>query len=154
MSPSNQAVAMYRPNFMARMVNAFIAIFLKLGVKFGSTALLTVKGRKTGVPHTNPVAVMQYEGQRYLIAAYGAVNWVRNLRSSREATLFHDGRSEVIVASEISPREAALVLKRSLASYPSFTRSYFQAKPDSPIEIFQADAARHPVFKISDSSSK
>ncbi|MFI5420727.1 MAG: nitroreductase family deazaflavin-dependent oxidoreductase [Nitrososphaerales archaeon] len=154
MPQSKQVVATYRANFTARMVNAFVSFFLKVGVKFGSTALLTVKGRKTGVPHTNPVLVVQYDEQRYLIAAYGTVNWVRNLRVSREATLFHDKHSEVIAASEISPQEAGPILKLGLASYPSITRSYFQAKVDSPIEEFQADATRHPVFKISDSRSK
>ncbi|HKW05421.1 MAG TPA: nitroreductase family deazaflavin-dependent oxidoreductase [Nitrososphaerales archaeon] len=138
----------YRVNFTARAANAFVSFFLRLGLKFGSTALLTVKGRKTGIPRTNPVQIVYYERRRYLVAAYGQVNWVRNLRASHEAKLFHDRQSEVISVIEISPPEAAPILKHSLSSYPSYTRSYFQAKPDSAIELFYKDVMHHPVFEI------
>jgi deazaflavin-dependent oxidoreductase (nitroreductase family) len=153
MSEKKQVVAKrFKMNFAARMVNGFISFLLRMGFKVksavGYSALLTVKGRKTGVAHTNPVQIVEYHGRRYLIAAYGEVNWVRNLRTSHEASIFHDGKSEVVSASEINPLEAAPILKYSLSSHPAYTRSYFQAKSDSPIELFQEDAIHHPVFEV------
>lgn len=148
MSVKKRVTAEYKVNFAARMVNAFIIFLTKLGLKLGSVALLTVKGRKTGALRTNPVQIVHYNGRRYMVAAYGAVNWVRNIRASREAKLFHNRQSEVVSVIEISPIEAAPILKYSLSSYPAYTRSYFKADPNSPVESFQEDANNHPVFEI------
>lgn len=148
MSVKKQVIARYKVNLKARMANALISFLLKLGVRVGSTALLTVKGRKTGVPRTNPVLIVGYDGHRYLVSAYGEVSWVRNIRASQNAKLFYNRKTEVISVAEISPLEAAPVLKYILKFYPSTVRSYFSAEPNSSIELFQEDALRHPVFEI------
>ena len=69
------------PGFV-RVGNAVVMTLTRLGVPLGAMALLTVRGRKSGQPRTTPVAVIEQDGDRYLIAAYGIVDWVRNLRAS------------------------------------------------------------------------
>jgi hypothetical protein len=59
---------------------------------------------------------VEQQGQHYLVAAFGVVGWVHNLRAAGEATLTRSRRSETIKAIELEPKEAAPVLKACLAS--------------------------------------
>src|SRR3989442_11525224 len=81
----------YRVNAFVRISNAMTTFLLRMGVKMGSMTLLTVRGRKSGQPHTNPVTLVELDGDRLLIAPFGTVNWVRNLRAAGEATLWRGG---------------------------------------------------------------
>lgn len=148
MSGNKQIVARYRMNYKGRMANMVVSLLLRLGLKVGSVTLLTVKGRKTGLARTNPVAIWDYDGHKYLVSAHGDVNWVQNLRASQEASFLRGRHSEAKSVIEINPIEAAPILKKILPSNPSFSRSYLHVKSDSPLEIFQAVAINHPVFEI------
>ncbi len=55
---------------------------LRRGMPMGPNAMLTVRGRKTGEPRTAAVAVLEVDGRRWILGAYGEVNWVRNLRAA------------------------------------------------------------------------
>ena len=70
----------YRVNAFVRISNAMTTFLLRMGVKMGSMTLLTVRGRKSGKIRTNPVTLIELDGYRLLIAPFGTVNWVRNLR--------------------------------------------------------------------------
>jgi deazaflavin-dependent oxidoreductase (nitroreductase family) len=142
------ANALHR-TFVDRLNDAFIATLLRLGVKIGTASLLTVRGRKSGQPHTVPVLVVEQDGQRWLVAPYGVGQWVRNIRVAGTATLTHGRRSEAIVVTELPTREAAPVLKQYLAlQRAADIRRYFDATKDSPLKDFEREAARHPVFSI------
>jgi deazaflavin-dependent oxidoreductase (nitroreductase family) len=141
-------VALHR-TFVDRLNDALITTLLRAGVKLGTASLLTVRGRKTGRPHTGPVLLVEQEGQRWLVAPYGVVQWVRNIRVAGRATLTRARRSEAISVTELSVGEAAPILKRYLAvQRAADVRSSFDATKDSPIEAFEREAARHPVFTI------
>ncbi len=135
------------------MFNPVVRGLLHLGVPMGPMTLLTVRGRKTGQPRTTAVAIVEHDGKRYLGAAFGVTSWVRNLRATREGTLKHGRRSEAITVVELAPREAAPILKESLASARSFLRRYFDATPDSPVEDFEREALRHPIFQVNKSDA-
>jgi deazaflavin-dependent oxidoreductase (nitroreductase family) len=139
----------FHRTFIDRLNDAFIATLLRLGIKIGAASLLTVRGRKSGQPHTVPVLVVEQDGQRWLVAPYGVVQWVRNIRAAGTATLTHGRRSETIAVNELSAQEAAPVLKQYLAlQRAADIQKYFDATKDSPIEDFEREAARHPVFSI------
>jgi len=53
---------------------------LKVGSLLGPNALITVRGRKSGLPRTTPVALVEIDGRRWVIGTFGETNWVRNLR--------------------------------------------------------------------------
>ena len=139
----------YKLTFGRRLVNAFISALLRLGVKLPGTYLLSVAGRKSGKIHTTPVTLVEQSGQRWLIAPYGEVNWVRNARAAGRVTLRRGRQSETVTIVELGPQESAPVLKEYLKRVP-IVRPYFDATPDSPLEAFVAEAARHPVFRISE----
>jgi deazaflavin-dependent oxidoreductase (nitroreductase family) len=135
--------------FVDRLNDGFIATLLRLGVKIGTASLLTVRGRKSGQPHTVPVLVMEQDGQRWLVAPYGVVQWVRNIRAAGTAMLTHGRHSETIAVTELSAWEAAPVLKQYLAlQRAADIQKNFDATKDSPVEAFEREAARHPVFSI------
>ncbi len=109
--------------------------------------LLTVRGRKTGKEYSAPVTLIERSGKRYLVAPYGEMNWVRNARAAGRVTLARGKRSETLSIAQVSPEESAPVLKEYLAVEP-ITGPYFDARLDSPLEAFVAEAPRHPVFLL------
>jgi deazaflavin-dependent oxidoreductase (nitroreductase family) len=138
----------YHVNFADRIGAALITTLLRAGVNIGTTSLLTVRGRKSGQPHTVLVTLVEQDGQRWLVAPYGVVQWVRNIRAAGTATLTRGRRSETISVTELEAKEAAPVLKRYLLQVSAGVRSYFDATKDSPLEAFEYEAPGHPVFQI------
>ncbi len=137
----------YHVNFATHMRDTLFMALLHAGVNMGTTSLLTVRGRKSGQPHTVPVIPVEQDGHHFLVAPYGVVQWVRNLRAAGTATLTHGRHSEVISVTELPAQEAAPVLKQYLSKVAA-VRSYFDATLDSPLETFEREASRHPVFQI------
>ena len=131
-----------------RIGDALFMALLRAGVKIGTMWLLTVRGRKSGQPHTVPVLLVEQDGERWLVAPYGVVQWVRNIRAAGTATLTRGRRSETISVTELEAKEAAPVLKQYLLHVSGGVRSYFDSTKNSPLEDFEREAARHPVFKI------
>src|SRR5215469_5862600 len=139
----------YYRNFADRMGDALTTTLLRAGFKIGTTSLLTVRGRKSGQPHTVPVLLVEQDGERWLVAPYGVVQWVRNIRAAGTATLTRGRRSEAISVTELEAKEAAPVLKQYLLlPVAAGVRSYFDATKDSPLEAFEREATRHPVFQV------
>ena len=134
-------------NFADRIGDALFMALLHTGIKIGTMSLLTVRGRKSGQPHTVPVVLVEQDGQRWLVAPYGVVQWVRNIRAVGTATLTRGRRSEAISVTELPAQEAAPILKQYLLKATA-ARPYFDATKDSPLEAFEREAAHHPVFQI------
>ena len=139
--------AQFRHGLARRAANALLSVLLRLGLGPARTYLLTVAGRRSGAPRTTPVTLVEEGGRRWLVAPYGEVAWVRNLRAAGEATLSRGGRTEAIAIREVNAEEAAPVLKLYVTRVP-ITRPYFDAKPESDLSAFRAEAPRHPVFAI------
>jgi hypothetical protein len=92
--------------------------------------------------------MVEFEGQRYVQSPFGNVNWVRNLRAAGTATLSWGRRHETVVATELSPEEAAPVIKSILAHAPKMIQAYFDVTAASPLEDVIRDAPNHAVFAI------
>lgn len=137
----------YRLSWWRKLANLLIGALLRLGVPLGSTYLLTVPGRRSRRPHTTPVTLVEDAGQRWLVAPYGTVSWVRNARAAGAVTLGRGRHSETVRVAEVGPGEAAPILKLYVSRVP-ITQPFFDAGPDAPLEAFVAEAARHPVFRI------
>jgi len=79
-----------------RVASNTISTLVRLGVPVGPSVLLSVRGRKSGKNYTVPIALVENNGTRFLVAAFGEVNWVRNLRAAGEARLTRRRRTETI----------------------------------------------------------
>src|ERR687884_634492 len=100
-----------RPGSAARVptsVSLFNPIFkflLAAGVPLGPNGLITIRGRKSGLPRTTPVAIIQVSGRRWVWAPWGEVHWVRNLRAAGRATITVRRRSQEVRATELDEAE-------------------------------------------------
>lgn len=137
----------FQVNFATRMRDSLLMTLQRAGVRMGTMSLLTVRGRKSGQPHTVPVILVEQDGHRFLVAPYGVVQWVRNLRAAGKATLTRGRLSEAISVTELPAGEAAPILKQYLLNVAT-VRPYFDVTRDSPLEAFELEASRHPVFRI------
>jgi len=137
----------YHVNVATRMRDALFMTLLHAGVTMGTTSLLTVRGRQSGQPHTVPVIPVEQDGYRFLVAPYGVVQWVRTVRAAGTATLTRGRHSEEITVTELPAQQAAPVLKQYLSQVAT-VQPYFDATRDAPLEAFEREVPRHPVFQI------
>lgn len=138
----------YKVTPVQRLVNRFFQMLLGLGLGPKGSYILTVPGRKSGKFYSIPVTLVEKGDQRWLVAPYGEVNWVRNARAAGwQVTLARGGHSETVSITELGLEERAPVLQKYLTDIP-FVRPYFDVRPDSPLDEFVAEAPRHPVFLI------
>jgi deazaflavin-dependent oxidoreductase (nitroreductase family) len=141
------------PRFVP-VVTPLIKGFLRLGIPMGPNILLTTRGRKTGKSRTTPVALMKLNERKFLLATFGEVNWVRNLRTSGEAQIGKGGRRETFRVNELSPETAAPLFKEILTPYlnsrmmRSFLSTGYNLGPKSSDEDFMREALRHPMFEL------
>ncbi len=152
----------YRVTAYVRFSNAINATLVRLGIPMGSTSLLTVRGRKSGKPIQTPVSIFVQDQQRSLIAPYGVVNWVRNLRAAGgEATLTREWHTEKIHALELEPESAAPIFRGAVRTGPPgipamfvrkyirFTLSrYLNVGVNASLEDFEREVLTHPVFLV------
>lgn len=130
-----------------RAVNVVVAGLLRVGIGGKSTYLLTTTGRRTGQKRTTPVILIETGADRWLVAPYGEVAWVRNVRARPEVSLCRGKRIEALQAQEVSPEAAGPILQRYVRG-ARVTAPFFDAKRDDPVEQFVEEASRHPVFKL------
>lgn len=99
-----------------KYANKIVSFFLRLGLPMGRQALLTVPGRKTGLPRTTPVALNPSGNGWLLVSVWGWVDWVKNLRASEDAVVTIRGRSIPVASRQLPDGQAALVLRDLLAT--------------------------------------
>src|SRR6478735_8110552 len=98
-------------SLFSRVLEALMAA----GVPLGPNALITIRGRTSGLPRSTPVAIIEVSGRRFVWAPWGDVHWVRNLRAAGEATITVRGRKETVRAAELDPAERVAFFRDTLA---------------------------------------
>ncbi|HZU16883.1 MAG TPA: nitroreductase family deazaflavin-dependent oxidoreductase [Candidatus Dormibacteraeota bacterium] len=135
--------------FTVNVFNRLVAVLTRLGVSVWGSRLLAVRGRKTGQWRTTPVNLLEYQGQRYLVAPRGDTHWVRNLRSSGEGRLSLGRRSETFRATELPDSDKTDLLRAYLRRWKFEVGTFFGGvEPNAPEQDLQRIAPEHPVFKV------
>ncbi len=138
----------YRYTIRRRIENAIMGALVRRGVGLPPDfRLLTVRGRRSGKGHTNPVLTISEDGHRWLVAPYGEVQWVLNVRRNPRARLSRSRSSEEVVLSELEPKDAIPTLRAYITKAP-VVRPYFDVTPSSGDAEYLAEASKHPVFAI------
>lgn len=137
----------YSLGSLGRLFNGLMKGLVRLGIGPQCTYVLSIPGRKTRKLHSIPVTLVEEGAQRWLVAPYGVVDWVRNARAAGKVGLRRGKYSEIVPVTELEPEAAAPVLKMYVERVPH-PRPYFDNPPEAPAEAFVAEAGRHPVFVL------
>lgn len=155
---------------LLRLLNPLVERLISRGLPTGApNVLLTVRGRRSGRPRTVPVGMVEVDGRRFVQSTYGETGWVRNLRTSGEATITEGDRRTRVRAVELTPGEGGVVLRQALAGYrrsrllralvgphyrpPIGVLTRLRLRVDDTLEEYTADARRHPLFELRPAAS-
>lgn len=110
------------PSFVRLFLNPIVRRLVATRLPMGPNVLISVPGRKTGVLHSTPVALIETSGRRWVIGAFGETEWVRNLRAAGRATITGGRESDQVTAVELPPAEAVDFFRDVLRPYVRRTR--------------------------------
>ena len=121
----------------------------------GFNALLTVAGRKTGLPRTTPVTIVGTGRRQWVMAPFGEGDWVRNLRAAGRATITARRRARSVTAVELTPTERVAfyrdVLKPLVRRYGPLAEWIVRHVDKVDLEDPVRAAAGRPVFELQSS---
>ena len=132
--------------------NPIACRLLAAGVPMGPNGLITVRGRRSGLPRTTPITIVETSGRRWVLAPFGEVSWVLNLRAAGRATITQRRRQEVVVATELAPAEVVVFFRDVLAPLVRrygwlamwIVRTIDKIDIDDPVEA----ANGRPIFEL------
>jgi deazaflavin-dependent oxidoreductase (nitroreductase family) len=126
-----------KPPFMQRHVGNRMSVLFRPSL----LSKLSVRGRRSGRWHTTPVAVLDHDGERYLVSYRGASDWARNLEASHTGRLARRGNVEEIEVADVPVSERGEVLDVYRDRYGTMPTvgSVLDALPEP---------ADHPTFRI------
>ena len=137
-----------------RGINLFNAIakpLLAAGVPMAFNGLITVPGRKTGIPRTTALAIVNVDGRRWVWSPWGEVNWVQNLRAAGRATVTFRRQEGAVSAVELDPeqrvaffRDTLTPIARRMRGGMWFIRAFDGVDLRDPV----AAATNRPVFEL------
>ena len=140
------------PRWVFSFFNPIVKFLLVAGVPLGFNGLITIRGRKSGLPRTTPLAIIEVSGRRWIWAPGGEeVQWVRNLRAAGRATITVRRWKEEVSATELDPaqrvgffRDILGPLARGVPFGVWFIRIADGVNLDDPVEA----AEGRPVFEL------
>ena len=139
-----------RPGRTDRMLNSVMNGLARIGVSVLGSRELAVRGRSTGEWRTVPVNLLTVDGERYLVAARGHTQWVRNLRAAGSGELRRGGRAEAFTAVEVADADKPVLLRAYLARWAWEVGRFFEGvDANSSDERLREIAPGFPVFRIS-----
>ena len=66
-----------------RPANRLVRLLTRLGLRLGTIHVLTVPGRRSGVPRSTPVSPLTVDGKRYVVAGMEEADWVKKCAGGR-----------------------------------------------------------------------
>ncbi|HET7533799.1 MAG TPA: nitroreductase family deazaflavin-dependent oxidoreductase [Nocardioidaceae bacterium] len=133
------------PRYLKQIVALDKAIHRVSRGRFGLLAIaglpqvmLTVRGRKSGIPRSTPLLCTPYDGS-FLVAGsnWGAPKlpvWVLNLRADPDAEVLHKGRSLPVHAREVTGEERDRLWQVMVRTWPNYER--YAERTDRVIPVF------------------
>lgn len=119
------------------------------GLSLLGSRVLYVRGRKSGELRSNPVNLLTYEGEQYLVAPRGTTQWVRNLRVAGEGELRVGRRVERFRPIELGDDDKPALLREYLKRWKWEVGMFFDGVDASaPDEKLREIAPGYPVFRI------
>ncbi len=136
----------YELTFRRRIGNRAAAMMAKRDK--GPAWELTTTGRTSGEKRRVMITPVTVDGTDYLVAPYGAVSWVLNLRDKDRATLKRGKATRRVKATEVEGEEVGRALAKYYKENQKYVAEYFDLASNPTIVDFTRVASEHPVFRI------
>jgi hypothetical protein len=144
--PSNR-----RPPAWLKLANKLNVPMLRRGFGPAAQQLLSVPGRKTGLLRTNPVATVEVDGNRYLVAGWESSDWVKNVRFAGSGFLGRGKHPEKVRLTEVPVAERPPIL-RAFARHVRGGRAFLSVAANASDEDLEMASPNHPIFRIENHS--
>jgi deazaflavin-dependent oxidoreductase (nitroreductase family) len=146
--PMNE-IRYIKPRKGENLLHGTVQWLTRRGVSLLGSRVLYVRGRKSGELRSNPVNLLTYEGEQYLVAPRGSTQWVRNLRVAGEGELRVGRRVERFEPIELGDDEKPALLREYLKRWKWEVGMFFDGVDASaPDEKLREIAPGYPVFRI------
>ena len=137
-----------RPYQLTKIINMGWALLHTLGIFPSRFVTLEVQGRKSEKTISFPLAMVEMNGERYLVSMLGEeANWVRNIKAVDGKARLRHGVSEQVVLEEVDIKQRAPILKAYLQIAPG-ARPHIPISKDASISEFEKIASKFPVFRL------
>ena len=138
----------WRPTRMGKIWNRAFAWISGLGLTPQILLTLQVKSRSNGRLYSTVLAVVGYEGKRYLVSMLGAGSeWVQDVRAAGGNAFIKRRRSRPVKLTELKTEERGPILK-AWCQVATSGRKHLPVPHDAPLPAFEAIAGDYPVFRI------
>ena len=135
--------------FTVNVFNRSVAFMSRRGLSIWGSRVLAVRGRKSGEWRTTPVNLLTVDGQQYLLAPRGHVQWTHNMRAAGGGELRLGKRVDTFTATEVGDDDKVPLLRAYLKRWKAEVGVFFGGVgPDSSPEELRRIAPDHPVFRI------
>jgi deazaflavin-dependent oxidoreductase (nitroreductase family) len=147
---SEQAPHVRKPGWVTvHVFNRSVAWLTRRGISVWGSRVLAVRGRKSGEWRRTPVNLLTIDGERYLVAPRGHVQWTHNMRAAGGGRLLLGKHVEEFTAVEVADDDKPAVLRAYLKRWKAEVGIFFGGVgPDSTDEQLRGIAPRHPVFRV------
>ncbi len=109
---------------------------------------LQVADRKNGTQRSTVLAVVEHDGNRYLVSMLGDTSeWVRNIRAAAGNAFIKRGRARPVMLTEVPLADRAPILK-AWCQVATSGRRHLPTPYDAPVSAFEAIAKDYPVFRV------
>ena len=136
-----------RPPRWLTLANKLNVSLLRRGIGAGPQRLLSVPGRRTGLLRTTPVALVEVDGHRYIVAGWETSDWVRNARAAGWGIVGRGRQSERVRLTEL-PINERLPILREFARNVRGGRAFLTVAADASDDDFAKASANHPTFRL------
>lgn len=138
------------PGWLTKHVfNRIVQTLTGMGISVWGSRALWVRGRSSGEWRSNPVNLLTYNGESYLVAPRGVTQWVRNLRAAGSGQLRVGRRVQAFDATELTDTEKREVLRAYLRRWKAEVGIFFDGvSAKSPNAELDQIAPNHPVFRL------
>jgi deazaflavin-dependent oxidoreductase (nitroreductase family) len=139
-----------RPGWFTKHVfNRLVQVLTSMGISVWGSRTLWLRGRSSGEWRSNPVNLLSFNGDDYLVAPRGETQWVRNLRAAGNGELRVGRKVQSFAATELDNAEKADVLRAYLKRWKLEVGIFFDGvSVTSPITELDRIAPNHPVFRL------
>ncbi|WP_405671280.1 MULTISPECIES: nitroreductase family deazaflavin-dependent oxidoreductase [Streptomyces] len=135
--------------FTVNILNRTVAWLTRRGLSVWGSRVLAVRGRKSGEWRTTPVNLLTVDGEQYLVAPRGHVQWTHNMRAAGGGELHLGKKVDAFTATEVADAEKVPLLRAYLKRWKAEVGVFFNGVgPDSSDADLLRIAPDHPVFHV------